>query len=370
MKSNKMKKVLFLSPEMPKETGGGRFTETLLSSLKAVPGTNVTEYFAKFPLTTHDKIVSMLHFCIYGMSPKVEKDVLALMEKEHFDLVFVNFTAYGFLMRKIRRLHPSVKIVSMAIDVEVKLQLDVFRLKGLVRGLPTLINCLIMYLNERTMARVVDRLFCLNQRDADGFIKVYGRSADAILPLMIEDKCSVAEAESVSRPARPYGLFVASSLLRPNMHGIRWFLENVAVHTNIHYKIVGLKFEDHKEELEALAPNVEVIGTVSDPAPYYYGASFVIAPIFTGSGMKTKTAEALMFGKHIFAADEALEGYGNLPADCVWRCNTPDEFVKEINDFVKQDRPLFYRVARNIYNEGFSAAVFRGMMAKAIDEVV
>lgn len=32
-------------------------------------------------------------------------------------------------------------------------------------------------------------------------------------------------------------------------------------------------------------------------AEYIYNADFLIAPIFEGSGMKLKTAEALMYGK-------------------------------------------------------------------------
>jgi len=35
----------------------------------------------------------------------------------------------------------------------------------------------------------------------------------------------------------------------------------------------------------------------------------VILPIISGSGMKTKTAEALMYGKSIIGIKEAFEGY-------------------------------------------------------------
>lgn len=44
-------------------------------------------------------------------------------------------------------------------------------------------------------------------------------------------------------------------------------------------------------------------------AEYIYNADFLIAPIFEGSGMKLKTAEALMYGKTVFGTTEAFEGY-------------------------------------------------------------
>ncbi len=42
---------------------------------------------------------------------------------------------------------------------------------------------------------------------------------------------------------------------------------------------------------------------------YYYKHAAVILPIKYGAGMKVKTAEAMMYGRTIFASDEALEGY-------------------------------------------------------------
>ena len=42
---------------------------------------------------------------------------------------------------------------------------------------------------------------------------------------------------------------------------------------------------------------VEVVGSVDDLGIWYVNSFFTIAPIFDGSGMKTKVAESLMFGK-------------------------------------------------------------------------
>lgn len=90
--------------------------------------------------------------------------------------------------------------------------------------------------------------------------------------------------------------------------------------------IIGKGFRTLKNDLEC--DNVKVIGTVEDVSEYFYRADFVIAPIFEGSGMKLKTAEALMYGKTIFGTTEAFSGYA-LDFDRVGGlCNT----AREIHD--------------------------------------
>lgn len=71
-------------------------------------------------------------------------------------------------------------------------------------------------------------------------------------------------------------------------------------------EIVGKGFEELKNQLTR--SNVKVIGGVDSLEPYYENAAAVVMPILYGDGMKVKTAEAMMYGKVIFASEEALEG--------------------------------------------------------------
>lgn len=62
--------------------------------------------------------------------------------------------------------------------------------------------------------------------------------------------------------------------------------------------IVGHGVEEMRSRLERPG-KVEVVGPVDGLDEWYLNARAVVAPIFDGSGMKTKIAEALMFGKRI-----------------------------------------------------------------------
>ena len=63
---------------------------------------------------------------------------------------------------------------------------------------------------------------------------------------------------------------------------------------------------------------------------YYINAKFIIAPIFDGSGMKTKIAEAMMYGKKVIGTTEAFVGYEDHLPEAGWLCNSKVEFVQSI----------------------------------------
>lgn len=93
--------------------------------------------------------------------------------------------------------------------------------------------------------------------------------------------------------------------------------------------IVGKGFEKLRHEL-GREGKVEVVGAVDSLAEWYRNAHFVVAPIFDGSGMKTKVAEALMYGKKVVGTLEAFSGYEDVADKAGWVCESVDEFVAAI----------------------------------------
>src|SRR5215211_106650 len=128
-----------------------------------------------------------------------------------------------------------------------------------------------------------------------------------VLPMAIEDKLR-NEADVPQGPLKePYALFVGGAFYA-NQSGIKWFVENVVPEVSIKTCIVGKGLEALRGELERDG-KVEVVGAVDELGHWYRNAKVVIAPIFDGSGMKTKVAEALMYGKRIIGTREAFSGY-------------------------------------------------------------
>jgi glycosyltransferase involved in cell wall biosynthesis len=76
---------------------------------------------------------------------------------------------------------------------------------------------------------------------------------------------------------------------------------------------------------------------VEDLADLYRRADFVVAPIFSGGGMKVKTAEALSYGKTVVGTPEALRGY---------------EVTEGREAFIRKDADGFVEAIRSLYPEG------------------
>ena len=138
-------------------------------------------------------------------------------------------------------------------------------------------------------------------------------------------------------------------------------------HINIKICIVGRGFEAFKAELEREG-KLQVVGAMDNLADWYRNAHFVIAPIFDGSGMKTKVAEALMFGKKIIGTPEAFSGYEDAVNRAGWCCSTVDDFVAAISCAKSEIKLSFDPELRQLYEELYSQSVAKVRLERIMGE--
>jgi glycosyltransferase involved in cell wall biosynthesis len=114
--------------------------------------------------------------------------------------------------------------------------------------------------------------------------------------------------------ANPEILFIGTLEYDPNLHGIRWFLNNVwpalllrMPHATLH--IVG----DGGQRLPDLrrAPRTIVYGTVEDAAGIWNRCSLTIVPIFAAGGTRIKILESWQRGVAVVTTTIGISG---LPA--------------------------------------------------------
>ena len=87
--------------------------------------------------------------------------------------------------------------------------------------------------------------------------------------------------------------------------------------------------------------------------------------------MKVKTAEAMMYGRHIFASDEALEGYEVDGIDGIERCNTAEEYIKAINNFFNSGKKVEYEYyVRKLFLEKYESNVVYSNMQKLFEKLI
>ena len=147
-----------------------------------------------------------------------------------------------------------------------------------------------------------------------------------------------------------YLIFVGSNFFG-NTTGLEWYVRNIANNINLTTYVIGKDLQDNNFENSS---KVKFKGYVKNLNKYYKNALFTIAPIFKGSGMKTKVAESLMFGKPVIGLKEAIIGYERYEKKIGIRCNNAKDFINGINYLAKKKHYYYEPKLRKIYLNNFS----------------
>lgn len=286
---------------------------------------------------------------IDGLDSRVIAGITSMARKKGVCKVFLDGSNLGKLALAIKRRCPEIEVSTFFHNCEARFFLGALRQRSSVRALGVL---LANYLAERSAVRFSDQRICLNGRDSGLLQRLYGKGATHLSAMAMHDRFRSESVGSVPTAGEPYALFVGGTFYA-NRQGIEWYVDRIAAQAPIMTYVVGKGFERWKDRLERNG-NVRVVGAVDDLAPWYLGAQFVIAPIFDGSGMKTKVAEALMFGKRIVGTPEAFAGYEGLGEDIGAVCATAAEFIAALESETSGAPPRVDPRLREIYEENYS----------------
>lgn len=239
--------------------------------------------------------------------------------------VIISSSLYGRAAQYIKKRYPQICIITFCHNIEVDYASSYFKTTG-IKAIPFYATTKYW---ERKAMKYSDKIVTLNNRDAGRLTAVYKRISDCQLPVSFEDKFDQAKADlygGCEDDSIDY-LFVGVAFF-PNVTGMQWFIDNVMPHVKGHLYIIGSRMD--QVSYNNMNERIHVLGYVDDLSEYYYRAKMIVSPIFTGAGMKTKTAEALMYGKTIIGTNEAFEGY-EIDCRCMMRANNDKEFIDSIN---------------------------------------
>lgn len=350
-------RILYVGRNIDKEdNGAGTVMKRNFMALETIVGKdNLFKYL--LPQSTLSNVLSsMMTLGSYGINRKVELDVYSKALQFKPDAIFIDSTSYGSLVKRLSSITP---IISFAHNLDTELARQEIKSRPLWITLP---KYLITKCNEKKTVKYANYIICLNRRDSDGFKKLFGREADIILPISFSGK-DLTPYSQLGTPIRPYYLFVGSDFF-PNVEGITWFIQNVAPYVDIDFHIVGSCCRNEELKRIKIPKNVKLRGYVDNLDNEYYYAAGVIAPIFKGSGMKTKTIEALSYGKSIFGTDEAFAGIEADFDSIGARCNTSDDYIKALK--LSSHRP-YNEYSYNYFLNYLSTEVFISKLSKFLE---
>lgn len=282
--------------------------------------------------------------------------VIEQIRNNDIETVFFDTSLLGNVAEEIKATFPNIYIISFFHNVEYDYFKELIKVSKKIQHFFTL---KLIKKAESQLIRSSDVIITLNERDSMRLKKVYHRKADLILPTSFKDNYNQNFYMTQKNKSEILNLLFVGSYFPPNAYAVDWFIDNVLskIKRRVKFFIVGNGFESHK--FNQNDERIAMIGKVENTSEYYYVADLVIAPIFHGSGMKTKVAEALMYNKKVIGTQEAFEGY-EIDVNAVGaRCDSSKEFIDYIENFQPDNSNIrdiflnnynFEKIKNNFYN--------------------
>lgn len=291
---------------------------------------------------------------IDGLSCSSISSIIDKIRAEKIDFLFIDGSNLGELARCARHEFPKLKILTFFHNVEAIFFWDAFKNTKSIRSAAV---CMVNYFAERKAVKFSDYLVSLSERDSQMLNSLYGRQATGISSMAVKDTHEKSPDVNLEGKFGKYALFVGGVFFA-NLSGILWYAKHVAPYINIKTLVVGRGFELYKDQIESCG-NMVVIGGVDSIADWYRSSAFVVAPIFGGSGMKTKVAEALMYGKLVVGTTEAFSGYEIITNRVGCVCKDAEQFITAIEAVCACDNVSFDMGLREIYENRYSIGAAR-----------
>lgn len=377
-------KVLFITDECFNKSGGGTYTRALIQVFYGIMGKD--DFYVYYPYLVDkdndtdipnliveecekpNKMVKLFNMLIGkpgNFNKRSRTRILKLIKEKSIDTVVLSRSFYGGLCKDIKRKNKDITIITFFHDIIDEVIKEHRKRESGIAFFMNYPKLRIHQKNEHLALALADKKIVLNERDYKLFVDNYNKVPDAVIPIFTKDRFCYDLLEKSN--GEDYILLFVGSYYWPNIAGIKWFIQNVmnCIEDGYVLYIVGRDLEKIKHNLVSERENVKIIGTVDNLDEWYYKADLVVGPIFEGSGMKTKTAEALMYGKIYLGTDEALCGFVEINDYC---CNTADEFLTKIYKFTKSNSQglKYSEYLRQVYEKNYSEKV----MAKRIESVL
>lgn len=345
--------VLFISNEFFKseKNGGVVINNRNYLALKQLFNDEI-EVYPVNDKTFKQKIINLLTKGSYSnlINKDLEK-IINIVENKNCEYIFISSSLFGYILSTLNNKFYNLKSIVFYHNIEKSFRKDMYlseknKIKKIFKYLLYINYCSL----EKKATKAADYLITLNQRDAEEVEKIYNRKINIILPTTLEDQYT--GLKSIDKNQKEL-LFVGSNFFG-NTQGLEWFLDEIYPDLkDVKLTVVGkgMEYLNSKYSFE----NLQILGYIENIEEAYAKANAVILPIISGSGMKTKTAEAMMYGKYMFATDEALVGYESYIQDSfVDKCNTKEEFINSIKQYLEEDKDSFNQNSRRAYENNFT----------------
>lgn len=263
------------------------------------------------------------------ISTNFDKKLREVLMHECFDIVQIETLFMSPYLNTIRELSQA-KIILRAHNIEHRIWKRVASItKNPLKKvyLNHLSSTLERY--EKSILNAYDGIVPISPVDAPFFIENSSKPVLALPTGINPDKLPV---QNNNHP--DHALFhIGAMNWMPNEEGIRWFTEQVwpIVHNKLPHLKVHLAGREMPDWLKNLKmENIIIEGEVENAYDFIQSKSILIAPLFSGSGIRIKIIESMALAKAVISTSIGAEGINYTHNKNILIANTAEEFASAI----------------------------------------
>lgn len=328
-------RILFLTPYVPSPRAGGeKFTLLLLEKLSARHQIDLVYYkYAKDSFyNVPDENVRVLKVCKNSTVVKLWNAlklpfffptftirfslrllffIKRAMKKRKYDLIYLDHSQmalYGLFFKNTPK-------ILMSHDV----MLQRFNKSG------SFVSRWVNFTEKKVMSAPELTVWTFSEKDKALIHDFYGLDS-RVTSFFLDSTIVNAEPRKNSDEFIFFGKWKRAD----NFDGLHWFFENVypKLPEKWSFVIIGIGLPaDFEKKLQSY-PNVKYLGFVDNPYEIIADAKALIAPIFSGAGVKVKVYEALACGIPVIGNDAAFEGISPRWKDFMLHADSAADYVR------------------------------------------
>ena len=292
----------------------------------------------------------------YGQTLLIKRKFKQLLKNNNYEFIFFDSSLFGSFVKLSKK--NDIPSIVFYHNIEINYYQDMFKQK---KNLLSFVFYNYIKRLEKKTIKHSDYNVVLNDRDKKELYRIYNKKASLLLPISMPAR----KLREQKYEGTKYCLFLGNNFFA-NQEGCSWFIENVVPYISTEVHFAGTICEYLYNKYGSLS-KIVYDGYVEDLDEAYKNAAFIVSPIFHGSGMKTKTVEALSFGKTIFGTEEAFVGIDGDLNRIGALCNTAKEFIQSINSFQGENFNSYsYNIFKELYTDDIINKHFSNFIEKTI----
>jgi len=282
-------------------------------------------------------------------SREVMNRIRELCKKESFDIIQCEGLAFSLYTDGIRE-STNAKIILRAHNLEHQIkemmacrESNIFR-KWYLSNLSSRIKSI-----ESLSRKKFDAIVAISESDAGWFDNLDGKAPVFTSPTGIE---SVMPRDEITSQKNRVG-FIGSLDWVPNIDGLTWFVNEVWPVVVNEMPEAWLHIAGRNAGRDTLKKlsfrNIEFHGEVDNAMTFTRSMSVMIAPLFSGSGMRIKIIESMEAGVPVIASPIAAKGLPMEDRKEIIIASDSYKFSRAIIELLKNDM-LANKIASNAVN--------------------